>query len=231
VIGENTFNEFFELFVGYFVVLTPVSLLIVGALWYCEVQYPGRIGALMSMALKKPPYRDHSKPYGFTYYKDAIKVSIYSGFLMAWAIGSFNTGDPFSGLNIGLLLLVLSEPMNTINESYWKSSAIADAEVCITAGMQSQCMFAEGGSNSIAVNVKALAQLQWKEGSEMKEQVKKAVKRNKKYKFQIFDLSTGYHTIISQEKMEKLHEDQESVAKLVMQELFKQRNEFMDMMA
>jgi len=229
-IGPNTFNQFFELFVGYFIMLTPIGLIIAAAGWYCDIGSPGRIGALMAMAQKKPPYRDHSKPYGFTWYKDMIKVSVYSGFVSAWAIGASNTGDPFSGMQIGLLLLVLSEPLQSINEKYWKSTAIGDAEVCITAGMQSQCMFAEGGGNSIAVNVKAVAQLQWR-CSKLKEQVKKAVKSNKNYKFKIFDVSTGHHTMITPAKMEKLNEDQESVAKLVMQELFKQRGEFMDSMA
>ena len=93
-----------------------------------------------------------------------------------------------------------------INESTWTSTAISDAQVVITAGMQGQCVFSEGDSNSIAVNLTALAQLKWDPSAlKMKETVRQVAKKNKNYTFQIFDLSTGYYTSVNLEKMTKLN--------------------------
>jgi hypothetical protein len=93
-------------------------------------------------------------------------------------------------------------------------------------------MFAEGASNSIAVNLNAVTQLKWNASSQkLKESLQKAAQNNKKYNFQVFDLSTGYHTTITAAKPEKIHGGEGSVAKLVMQELFNQRKELMELMA
>ena len=85
-----------------------------------------------------------------------------------------------------------------------------------------------GGGNAIAVNVNAVKGLKWK--NNMREQVLKAAKANKKYAFQIFDTSSGFHTTITLEKMTKIHEEEGSVAKEVMKELYDHRNEFRDML-
>merc|ERR1719498_554 len=101
----------------------------------------------------------------------------------------------------------------SIVERTWKSTAIADAEVVISAGMQGQCIFAEG-KNSFAVNVKAVSQLKWDDSAlKLKEQVKKAAQKKKSYEFQIFDTSTGYHSTVKLAELAKIKPGEASVAK------------------
>jgi hypothetical protein len=196
--------------------------------WCQDVGGPGRLGALMAMAQEKPPKRDHSKPFGLTWYKSLIQVCVYGSVVFVPIAFAAMDAPVMRGIQCGLLILIFTEPLNNINERFWKSTKISDAEVCITAGMQGQCMFAEGGGNAIAVNVNAVKGLKWK--NNMREQVLKAAKANKKYAFQIFDTSSGFHTTITLEKMTKIHEEEGSVAKEVMKELYDHRNEFRDML-
>jgi len=192
--------------------------------WFLQIGSRGRLGALMAFAQKHPPKRDHSKPIGYTWYRELIRVSVYGGAVFVTFIPVVMANDvPLTaGIQIGLLVLILMEPLMNINESIWTSTAISDAQVVITAGMQGQCVFSEGDSNSIAVNLTALAQLKWDPSAlKMKETVSQVAKKNKTYTFQVFDLSTGYYTSVNLEKMTKLKADEGSVANAVMQELRK----------
>jgi len=182
---------------------------------------------LMAFAQKHPPKRDHSKPIGYTWYRELIRLAVYGGAIFVTLLPVIMAQkSPMEGIQIGLLVLILMEPLMNINESTWTSTAISDAQVVITAGMQGQCVFSEGDSNSIAVNLTALAQLKWDPSAlKMKETVRQVAKKNKNYTFTIFDLSTGYYTSVNLEKMTKLKADEGSVANAVMQELRKNMRE------
>jgi hypothetical protein len=112
--------------------------------WYIDIGQPGRFAALMEMAQKKPPKRDHSKPFGLTWYKSLIQVCVYGSVVFVPIAFAAMDAPVMRGIQCGLLILIFTEPLNNINERFWKSTKISDAEVCITAGMQGQCMFAEG---------------------------------------------------------------------------------------
>jgi hypothetical protein len=198
--------------------------------WFKQIGSPGRLGALMKMAKISPPKRDHSKPYGLTWYKRAIRASVYGSTALFILIPFVATGGKLSqSIQLGIIILIFMDPLQTINESFWSSTAIPDAQVVITAGMQGQCTFSEGESNSIAVNLNAVAKLKWDDSAlATKEKVRKIAKQHTSYSFKVFDLSTGYYNTVKLDKMKQDSPGQASLAKSVMQELFNQRQEFMD---
>merc|ERR1712110_1327730 len=97
------------------------------------------------------------------------------------------------------------EPVQSIIDMVWSSEAISDCEVTITGAMQGQIVFAEGESNSMSINLGALATLSWKD-SAVREQLSKVAEKRKGYNFSVFDTSTGYHTTISSEGPKINHE-------------------------
>merc|ERR1719359_2697431 len=133
-----------------FVYLLPLFFLVVQPiLWvvmlsnYMIISTKGRFGALMKMAQMEPPMRDHSKPYGFTYYKRAARNVVYSYIVIVFALTFFFTGEPGISIQMSIMMLVALEPINGAIERVWSSAAIANCEVIIAGSMQGQIVFEE----------------------------------------------------------------------------------------
>lgn len=184
---------------------------------YKTIQTEGRLAALMEIANVKPPYRDHSKPYGYTFYTRALQHVTYTYIVITFTVSVGFTGRPDICFSMAGLMLLFMEPAKNMVDSTWNSTAISDCEVTISGAMQGQIVFAEGESNSMAVNLGALATLSWKD-SAVREQLSKAAEQRKGYNFSVFDTSTGYHTTISSEGPKINHEKSTSATKAVMME-------------
>jgi hypothetical protein len=186
----------------------------------------GRFGALMAVANLDPPKRDHSKPFAATWYKELLRTFVYFsiGFQMLFVIIHGN----WNALSQIFLALVFLEPGVNAIDRHWSSSAISDCETVIAGALQAQCVFAEGASNSISINVNVLANLSWHD-SAVRDEVLKAAKQ-KNFDFQIFDMSTGYHTSVTFAGPKIIKEGKNSVVKAVLMESFDQREQLRQMM-
>jgi hypothetical protein len=80
----------------------------------------------------------------------------------------------------------------------------------ITAALQGQCHFAEGSSNTIAINIGALSKLAW-HNEDVRGKVLQAAEKSN-YTFDVFDLSTGYHTTIAKSGATRVADAKDSVA-------------------
>ena len=133
-----------------------------------------------------PPLRDHSKPYGLTFYKTGFKTCVYAYTFPVFLVSSVLSGEPGHCFNFTMLVFLFMEPVQSIIDTVWSSAAISDCEVTITGAMQGQIVFAEGESNSMSVNLGALANLSWKD-SAVREQLSKAAEQRKGYNFSVFE--------------------------------------------
>jgi len=207
-----------------FMYLLPIFFLVVQPiLWvvmlsnYMIISTKGRFGALMKMAQMEPPMRDHSKPYGFTYYKRAARHVVYTYVVIVGAITLIITGMPGLAIQMSIMMIIAIEPMNSAIERVWSSAAISNCEVIIAGSMQGQIVFGGGESNEISVNMKALAKLKWKDTS-VRDKLLKAATSSSSYEFNVFDFSAGSYLAISKAGHKKVHEDGTSATEAVWQE-------------